>query len=105
MHLRVEAPGAGSHHLSLAAFGIPVAEEHRTAEVGRFDGVEIDDEKMPDAHQGEILDDFVPERAGAHHHHLGVADFVLFPPGNEFEGSHSIRLQVGNVQRFFRAGG
>ncbi len=105
VQLRVELLGARRDHFRLAAFGIPVAEEHRAAEVGRLDGVEIDHEQVPHAHQRQVLDHLVAERARADHQHLRVPDLFFFPPGDEFEGPQPVGLQVGDVERLLGGGG
>src|SRR5262249_51202720 len=82
-HVRVDSQHAGGRDVSFAVPAVFGAEEHAAREIGRFDLVEVDDKDMPHSEQGEILEDFVSQGAGADDEHAAGTESILVPPRNQ----------------------
>ena len=69
--------------LVAACFGVGPAEEDGAGQVGRLDGVEVHDDQMLHAEQGQVLQHLVAQRAAAHHHDVGLLQPLLSEPGEQ----------------------
>ena len=55
-----------------------------------LDGVQVDDEYPAQAQQGQVLQDFIPQGAGADDQHPGSLEPLLFPPLDEPEAGEAV---------------
>lgn len=94
--IRVEFFDAFGGGIDFAAAAVAGAEENGTAEIAIFDGVEVGDDDIAEAHEGEVFENFVAEGAGADDKSGSVADNFLLPPADVAKSVVTIGIGIGD---------
>ena len=87
---RPKTAHGGGGHLGLEAALVGLAEQHRPAQVARFDAIHVDDRQLPHSQQGQVLQHLVAQGAGADDQHAHRAEPLLVPPVDAAEPREAV---------------
>ena len=91
-HGRVDFAGPGGGDFGLRQPAVRAAKQHGAGKVRVLDAVAVGHEDVAHAQQGQVLEDFVPQRTGADDEEFRRGQSLLVPPTDQSQTGEAVLI-------------